>query len=72
MTRANTAYCRFIFPGSSEYIFIAGATAVGRVTAGPMGLDFNAGGLEGPLGMRHKTILRGEYPPIWARIAYRI
>jgi len=60
----------FIFPGSSGYIFIVGATEVGRVTAGPAGLDFNAGGPEGPLGLRHKTILRGEYPPVWARITY--
>ncbi len=47
----------FIFPNSSGYIFIIGVSEVGRVTAGPRGLDFNAGGPEGPLGTRHKTIL---------------
>ncbi len=60
----------FTFPSSSGYIFIVGATEVGRVTAGLMGLDFNAGGPEGPLGLRHKMILLGEYPPTWTRRAY--
>jgi hypothetical protein len=47
-------------------------TEVGRTTAGPHGLHFNAGGLEGPLGTRHITILRGDYPPSWARTAYAL
>lgn len=62
----------FVFLPGSDYIFIVGATEIGRATAGPAGLHFNAGGAEGPLGARHITILRGDYPPAWARAAYRI
>ena len=60
----------FVFPSASGYLFIVGVTEVGRATAGLHGLHFNAGGLEGPLGTRHITILRGDYPPSWARAAY--
>jgi hypothetical protein len=60
----------FVFLPGSGYLFIVGATAIGRITAGPTGLHFNAGGLDGPLGTRHIAILRGEYPPQWARVFY--
>lgn len=59
-----------MFPAASGYIVIAGLTPVGRVTAGPDGLDFNAGGLEGPVVPWHTVILNGTYPPAWARTAY--
>lgn len=61
----------FVFPPASGYIVIAGLTSIGRVTAGPDGLDFNAGGLEGPVVPRHGAILIGIYPPMWARTAYK-
>lgn len=60
----------FVFPEASGYLFILGATEVGRVTVSAHGLDFNAGGVEGPLGTRHVAILHGDYPPQWARTAY--
>ncbi len=62
----------FVYPAASGYIVIAGLTPVGRVTAGPDGLDFNAGGLEGPVVPRHGAILNGSYPPAWARMCYQI
>jgi 5-methylcytosine-specific restriction endonuclease McrA len=62
----------FIFPAAVGYLVIAGLTPIGRVTAGPEGLDLNAGGLEGPLVTRHLAIMRGEYPPQWACLAYGI
>jgi len=43
----------FMFPPATGYIVIAGATPVGHASAGPSGLDFNAGGLEGSLVTRH-------------------
>jgi hypothetical protein len=64
-----------MFPPAAGYIVIAGATPVGRATTGPDGLDFNAGGLEGPMVTRHLAtlaILAGAYPPAWARAAYRL
>jgi len=62
----------FVFPAASGYLFIIGLSEIGRVTSGPNGLHFNAGGAEGPLGTRHIAILRGDYPPPWARAAYRL
>jgi hypothetical protein len=62
----------FMFPPALGYIVIAGATPVGRATAGPDGLNFNAGGLEGPMVTRHLAILAGAYPPAWARVAYNL
>lgn len=62
----------FIFPSATGYIVIAGATPIGHVTAGPSGLDFNAGGLEGPMVTRHLAIQAGTYPPLWARAAYSL
>jgi hypothetical protein len=70
--RADRWPDHFVFLAGSGYIFIVGATDVGRTTAGPQGLHFNAGGPEGPLGARHITILRGAYPPAWARAAYHL
>lgn len=62
----------FVFPMATEHIAILGVTLVGRATAGPEGLDFNAGGAEGPLVTRHVAIRRGDYPPSWARAAYGV
>lgn len=62
----------FMFPPASGYIVIAGATPVGHATVGPNGLNFNAGGLEGPMVTRHLAIQGGVYPPTWTHTAYRI
>lgn len=62
----------FMFPPATGHIVIAGATPVGRATAGLSGLDFNAGGLEGPMVTRHLAIQAGAYPPTWARAAYSL
>jgi len=62
----------FMFPPATGYIVIAGATPVGHASAGPSGLDFNAGGLEGSLVTRHLAIQAGAYPPPWARSAYSL
>jgi len=62
----------FAYPAASGYSAIADLTPVGRVMAGTDGLDFNAGGLEGPVVSRHSAILNGGYPPTWARIAYNV
>jgi hypothetical protein len=79
--RANTRFFdprydqwqdHFVFLPGSGYLFIVGATEVGRVTAGASGLRFNVGGLDGPLSARHVAILRGEYPPRWARVFYSL
>ena len=61
-----------MFPPAAGYIAIAGATPVGRATAGSDGLNFNAGGLEGPMVTRHLATQSGAYPPAWARAAYRL
>ena len=61
-----------MFPPALGYIVIAAATPVGRATAGPDGLNFNAGGLEGPMVTRPLAILAGAYPPAWARVAYNL
>jgi hypothetical protein len=58
-----------MFPPSTGYIVIAGATPIGRATAGPDGLDFNAGGLEGPMVTRHIAIQNDSYPLAWAHAA---
>ncbi len=62
----------FMFPPATGYIVIAGATPMGHASAGPSGLDFNAGGLEGSLVTRHLAIQAGAYPPLWARSAYSL
>lgn len=62
----------FVFPAATGHIAILGVTLVGRVTAGPGGLDFNAGGAEVFLVTRHLVIRQGEYPPAWARSAYGV
>jgi len=60
----------FTFLASSKYLYIAGVSPEGRATE--IGLGFNEGGTEGPLGARHVRIMDGDYPPAWARAAYRI
>jgi hypothetical protein len=58
----------FVFPPSSEYGVIIGVTPVGEATA--EGFGFNDGGAEGPLVARHVAVVKGVYPPAWARAAY--
>ncbi len=62
----------FIFMAASKHLIIVGKSEIGRVTSGPGGLHFNAGGVESPLGTRHNQIMDGNYPPAWARAAYDI
>jgi len=60
----------FAFLAGSEYLLIDGISPEGKATE--IGLGFNEGGAEGPLGTRHVVIVRRGYPPAWARIAYGI
>jgi len=58
----------FTFLAGSAYLLIDGISPEGKATE--IGLGFNEGGAEGPLGTRHVVIVRGGYPPAWARAAY--
>ncbi len=58
----------FAFLPSSEYGVIVGVTPVGEATV--EGLGFNDGGVESPLATRYVAIIKGVYPPAWARAAY--
>ncbi len=60
----------FVFPPSSEYGVIIGVTPIGEATA--EGFGFNDGGAEGPLAARHVAVVKGVYPPAWARVAYSL
>jgi len=48
-----------------QYLFIVGLSAIGNATI--EALQMNDGRLDGPLGSRHEAIVRGQYPPSWAR-----
>ncbi len=58
----------FVFMEGNNYLYVVGASPEGRATE--LGLRFNEGGTEGPLGPRHVAIGERRYPPRWARIAY--
>jgi len=60
----------FTFLAGSKYLYIEGVSPEGRATE--IGLGFNEGGIEGPLGTRHIRIMDGDYPPAWARTAYGV
>lgn len=47
------------------YLFISGLTEIGRATERV--LAFNDTRRNGPLAVRHKAIVDGIYPPVWAR-----
>jgi hypothetical protein len=60
----------FAFLPSSEYGVIVGVTPIGEATV--EGLGFNDGGVESPLATRYVAIIKGMYPPVWARAAYKL
>jgi len=60
----------FAFLAGSEHLLIEGISPEGRATE--IGLGFNEGGTEGPLGTRHVVIVKRIYPPAWARIIYDV
>ncbi len=60
----------FTFLANSKYLYIEGVSLEGRATE--LGLGYNEGGIEGPLGTRHNQIMDGNYPPVWARTLYNI
>ncbi len=60
----------FVFLPASAYLLIEGVSPEGKATE--IGLGLNEGGTDGPLGTRHVLIVKGEYPPPWARAAYGI
>jgi hypothetical protein len=47
------------------FLFISGVSEIGRATERTLG--FNSARRNGPLAARHKAIVDGVYPPIWAR-----
>jgi len=47
----------------NHYLFIVGLTPIGVATQ--RALEFNVGGISGPLGTRHDSILDGHYLPPW-------
>lgn len=51
------------FTFMQRYLFIVGITPIGVATQNALG--FNKGGIGGPLGTRHESILTGHYPPTW-------
>jgi 5-methylcytosine-specific restriction endonuclease McrA len=47
------------------YLLIVGTTEIGQATE--RALRFNDSRRNGPLGVRHRSILADQYPPSWAR-----
>ena len=60
----------FVFLPGSAYLLIEGVSPEGKATE--IGLGLNEKRTDGPLGTRHVRIVKGEYPPSWARTAYGI
>lgn len=54
------------FTLTSDHFLIEGLTDIGRATV--RALAFNSSRQNGPLVIRHHALMRGMYPPEWARV----
>lgn len=68
--RHDTWPRHFGYSPTKGYMVIVGLTEIGRETI--RSLKFHEGGEEGPVVERGAMVVRGLYPPLWLRAAYRI